>query len=352
MRGWSVAATLGAGLGLAASANVDATKIREPLVIAHRGASGERPEHTALAYQLAIAQGADFIEPDLVPTRDGHLVVRHENNIASTTDVARRPEFADRRSRKTIDGVEQEGWFTEDFTLAELKSLRAIERLPRLRPGNTDYDGKAEILTFAEAIAIAKEGSAATGRTIGVYPETKHPSYFSSIGLPLEDRLLRALDEAGWNHAEAPVFIQSFEPGNLRALSKRTKVKTILLIAQKGAPADQSYPSYQAMLSADALREVAGFAHGIGPELSLILSPDDQPTPLIEHVHAAGLKVHVWTLRAENFFLPEHYRVDTDPTTTGRLETLIHRLIALGVDGYFTDFPAMGVAARSSYRPE
>jgi glycerophosphoryl diester phosphodiesterase len=204
----------------------------KPIVIAHRGASGLRPEHTLGAYELAIDQGADFIEPDLVPTRDGVLVARHENNIADTTDVAAHPEFARRKATKTIDGQPQTGWFTEDFTLAELKTLRAKERLPKLRPGNTAYDGQFQVPTLDEVIALAKR------RGVGIYPETKHPSYFRSIGLPLEDRLLAALRTAGWDSAHAPVFIQSFEVANLKALRPRTGVRLIQLMDAAGAPAD------------------------------------------------------------------------------------------------------------------
>ena len=200
-------------------------KADKVIVIAHRGASGERPEHTLLSYQRAIEQGADFIEPDLVPTKDGVLVARHENNIADTTDVADHPEFAARRTTKTIDGEKLTGWFTEDFTLAELKTLRAKERLPKLRPGNTKYDGQAAIPTLDDVIALAKRASKETGRTIGIYPETKHPTYFASIGLPLEQRLVDKLKAAGWDRADAPVFIQSFEVDNLKKLKTMTRVR-------------------------------------------------------------------------------------------------------------------------------
>jgi glycerophosphoryl diester phosphodiesterase len=193
-----------------------------PIIIAHRGASAERPEHTLAAYARAIEQGADFIEPDLVPTKDHQLVARHENEISGTTDVASRPEFAARKTTKTIDGETITGWFTEDFTLAELKTLRARERLPELRPGNTAFDGQQEIPTLAEIIALAKAESARTGRTIGIYPETKHPSYFRSLGLALEPVLLAELTRAGWTTREAPVFIQSFEVDNLKALKALT----------------------------------------------------------------------------------------------------------------------------------
>ncbi|WP_404336535.1 glycerophosphodiester phosphodiesterase [Sphingomonas sp. MMS12-HWE2-04] len=322
----------------------------KPLLIAHRGASGERPEHTLLSYELAIAQGADFIEPDLVPTKDGVLVARHENNITDTTDVAAHPEFATRKATKTIDGETMTGWFTEDFTLAELKTLRARERLPELRPGNTAYDGKAEIPTFDEIIALAKRASKATGRTIGIYPETKHPSYFASIGLPLEARLLAKLQEAGWDSADAPVFIQSFEVNNLIALKQRTKVRLIQLMDASGGPADKAEPSYAAMATPAGLRKVAAYAYGIGPARAMILPPSGTATSLVADAHAAGLRVHPWTFRAENVFLSPAYRTGA-PAEHGRLAEEIRYFIGLGVDGFFTDFPHIGFEARAAAAP-
>ncbi|RYY26014.1 MAG: glycerophosphodiester phosphodiesterase [Sphingomonadales bacterium] len=318
------------------------------LIIAHRGASGERPEHTLMAYELAIQQGADYIEPDLVPTKDGHLVVRHESNITETTDIAQHPEFAMRRTTKTIDGVKETGWFTEDFTLAELKTLRAIERLPQMRPANTKYNGQAEIPTIEEVIALAKRASAETGRTIGIYPETKHPTYFASIGLALEPKLLAALKAAGWDRADAPVFIQSFEVDNLKALHKQTRVRLIQLIKPATAPADGSYASYREMVAPDALKQIAEYAYGIGPELTLILAPDGKPTTLIDDAHALGLKLHPWTFRAENAFLHTSYRTGTNPAEHGRLLEEIKFFIDLGVDGFFTDYPYIGAQARAS----
>ncbi len=320
------------------------------LIIAHRGASGERPEHTMLAYQRAIDQGADYIEPDLVPTKDGVLVARHENNIADTTDVATHPEFAARKATKTIDGETMTGWFTEDFTLAELKTLRAKERLPQLRPGNAAFDGQADIPTFDEIIALAKRASAATGRTIGIYPETKHPSYFASIGLPTDARLVATLKAAGWDRADAPVFIQSFEVDNLKRLKAMTKVRLIQLMAASGAPADHAASSYAAMATPAGLRAVAAYAYGIGPDKAMILPaiPGATPTALIADAHAAGLKVHPWTFRAENIFLSPDYRVPGTPATHGRIEDEIRAFIGYGVDGLFTDYPYKGASARAS----
>lgn len=318
-----------------------------PIVIAHRGASGERPEHTLAAYDLAIDQGADFIEPDLVPTKDGILVARHENDITDTTDVADHPQFADRKTTKTIDGAKHSGWFTEDFTLAELKTLRAKERLPLLRPDNSHFDGRYEIPTLAEIIALAKRRSAETGRVIGIYPETKHPTYFALIGLPLEDRLIAELTAAGWNDADAPVFIQSFEVNNLKALATKTGVRLIQLVASSGAPADGAHTSYAEMVTPAGLRAVAAYATGIGPEKTLVIDGDGNPTTLVADAHATGLLVHPWTFRAENYFLPGKDRSGINPRAHGRLDDEIARHLAAGVDGFFTDFPYAGVAARN-----
>ncbi|WP_082730915.1 MULTISPECIES: glycerophosphodiester phosphodiesterase [unclassified Sphingomonas] len=324
--------------------------LHPPIVIAHRGASGERPEHTIAAYTLAIEQGADFIEPDLVPTKDGVLVARHENNITDTTDVAAHPEFADRRTTRTIDGETMTGWFTEDFTLAELKTLRARERLPRLRPDNVRHDGRFEVPTLAEVIALAQQHTAKTGRRIGIYPETKHPGYFASIGLPIEPALVAQLNAAGWDDADAPVFIQSFEVENLKRLKGMTGVRLIQLIADQGAPADGSYPSYAAMTTPDALRRIAAYAWGIGPAKGLVQPGDGPVTTLVRDAHAAGLGVHPWTFRAENFFLPASLRRGDDPAAHGDLSAEIARFLDLGVDGVFSDFPYAAVRARDAAR--
>jgi len=337
----------GAALGQDHAMHGKADKV---IVIAHRGASGERPEHTLLSYQRAIEQGADFIEPDLVPTKDGVLVARHENNIADTTDVADHPEFAARRTTKTIDGEKLTGWFTEDFTLAELKTLRAKERLPKLRPGNTKYDGQAGIPTLDDVIALAKRASKETGRTIGIYPETKHPTYFASIGLPLEQRLVDKLKAAGWDRADAPVFIQSFEVDNLKKLKKMTRVRLIQLMAGSGGPADGAQPSYKAMATPEGLKAVAAYAYGIGPELTMIQPASGPATTLVTDAHAAGLRLHPWTFRAENFFLLPDYRSGANPVDHGRLKDEILYFIGLGVDGFFTDFPHVGVEARDAPR--
>lgn len=320
-----------------------------PIVIAHRGASGLAPEHTIFAYRLAIEQGADFIEPDLVLTADNVFIARHENDITGTTDVSTRPEFAGRKTTKIIDGASHTGWFAEDFTLREIKTLRAKERLPKFRPASAKYDGAFQIPTLAEVIALAKEESRLTGRTIGIYPETKHPSYFQSIGKPMEAKLVAELKKAGWDSADAPVFIQSFEVNNLKALKSMTKVRLIQLMDAAGGPADAGKngvaASYAAMATPEGLRAVATYAYGIGPNKNLIWDGKAAPTALVADAHAAGLRLHPWTFRAENAFLPAVYRNGTDPATHGNIAAEITAYLKLGIDGFFTDFPLNGVNA-------
>ncbi|WP_373476852.1 glycerophosphodiester phosphodiesterase [Sphingorhabdus sp.] len=320
------------------------------IVIAHRGASGERPEHTLASYALAIEQGADFIEPDLVLTKDGILVARHENEISETTDVASKAEFADRKTTKIIDGQSMTGWFTEDFTLAELKTLRAKERLPQLRQANMAYDGQFEVPTFEEILELAKAKSKDTGRTIGVYPETKHPGYFASIGLPHEAPLLTLLNAFGHVEKSSPVFIQSFEVENLKALRGKTKLRLIQLMDEKGSPADRSDLSYPAMATPEGLKTVASYADGIGPNKALviprtILGNLDTPTNLVSDAHNAGLAVHPWTFRRENYFLPLSAKSGLDPRDPGDIASEIRAFLAAGVDGIFSDNPAQAISA-------
>lgn len=336
---------------MSACASVPAAQTPAPIVIAHRGASADRPEHTLAAYRLAITQGADFIEPDLVLTKDGVLVARHENEIGETTDVASRPEFAARRTTKQIDGRPVTGWFTEDFTLAELRTLRARERLPQLRPANTAFDGQEPIPTFAEVIALAQAESARLGRPIGVYPETKHPTYFDGLGLPFDRPLIAALEAAGWNRADAPVFIQSFEVGNLQRLSGQTRVRLVQLLAAEGAPFDQPRTPYAAMTTPEGLKAIARYAAGIGPQKDLLIPRAAEgrlgaPTDLAVRARAAGLLVHPWTFRPENFFLPLERRTGASPIARGDGAGEIAAFLALGVDGVFADHPADAVAAR------
>ena len=320
-----------------------------PLVIAHRGASAYRPEHTLSAYGLAIGMGADYIEPDLVSTSDHQLVARHENEISGTTDVASHPEFAARRTTKAIDGAELTGWFTEDFTLAELKTLRAVERIPALRPANTAFDGRFEIPTLQEVIDLAKEAG------VGIYPETKHPTYFASIGLPLEEPLLAALRDAGWDDAAAPVFIQSFEVSNLQELSRRTSVRLVQLTSGKGRPYDFTAAgdprTYADITSPRGLEEVARYASGLGPEKRQVVPRDEEqritePTSLIDDAHRAGLVVHPYTLRPENSFLPADFREGDDPAARGDQPAELALFYRLGVDGVFADNADTAVAVR------
>lgn len=312
-------------------------------IIAHRGASGERPEHTRAAYLLAIDQGADFIEPDLVMSRDGVLIVRHENEIGGTTDVADHPEFADRRTTRTIDGVPTSGWFTEDFTLAELKTLRARERLPALRPANAAFDGREPILTFQEVIDIAREASARTGRIIGIAPELKHPSYFEARGLLMVDAFVAALELNGLTGPEAPILVQCFEVEPLRRLADRIDGPLLQLMSADGGPFDRPDLTYGAMATPEGLADISHYAAAVGVETSLILPRDAAgrslpATSLVADAHTAGLKVVVWTLRAENAFLPLEHRTDA---ALGDLGAYLRAFQALGVDAVFTDFPAM-----------
>jgi len=326
----------------------------DPIIIAHRGASGERPEHTLEAYRLAIEQGADFIEPDLVLTKDGVLVARHENEIGSTTDIADLPEYAVRKTTKTIDGREITGWFTEDLTFAELKTLRAKERLPELRGDNRQYDGRFEVPSLQEILQLLKEHEDKTGKRIGVYPETKHPSYFASIGLPHEAALLRLLDEYGFTGADDPVFIQSFEVGNLKALNAKTDIRLVQLIADRGGPPDQDGLLSEQMISVDGLKDIALYADGIGAAKSLVMRINvagqlGKPTGLIGKAHRAGLLVHPWTFRRENYFLPVQHKSGNDPAASGDLRGEIGAYLAAGVDGVFADNPREAAATRDIF---
>ncbi|WP_337187364.1 glycerophosphodiester phosphodiesterase [Phenylobacterium sp.] len=336
------AATTLAAAGLAATPATARAPIARPLVIAHRGASGERPEHTLAAYRLAIEQGCDFIEPDLVATKDGHLVVRHENEISGTTDVAARPEFAARKAGKLIDGETVSGWFTEDFTLAELKTLRARERLPALRRGSAAFDGQETVPTYQEVIDLAKTEGERVGRVIGTYPEMKHPTYFAGIGLPLEARLAGLLKANGLDARDAPVFVQCFEVEPLKAFAKLSRARRVMLVARGPSPVD--------VTTASGLKAIAAFADGVGPEWPLAVPIVDgalgPPTDLVRDAHAVGLAVHPWTVRAENAFLPKALQRGVGPAAHGDVAALLKALYAAGVDGVFTDFPAAAVAAR------
>ncbi|MBH2008594.1 MAG: glycerophosphodiester phosphodiesterase [Xanthomonadaceae bacterium] len=330
------------------------------LVIGHRGASALRPEHTLEAYARAIEDGANVIEPDLVSTRDGVLVARHENEISGTTDVASKPEFAARKTTKLIDNVSTTGWFTEDFTLAELQTLRARERIPLNRPANTAFDGQFRVPTFQAVMDLAKAKTRETGRTIAIYPETKHPSHFKSIGLPLEQRLVDALDANGYRGQSAPVFIQSFEVANLKEIRQLTDVRIVQLLSASGRPEDFRLAgdarTYADISSASGLREVAAYANGIGPDKNMVIPRNAHnrlgtPTSLVADAHAAGLVVHPYTFRPENPFLPADLRRGSaaSPSERGDLAAEISAYLRAGIDGFFTDDPAIGRAALDSF---
>ena len=321
-------------------------------VFGHRGASGYRPEHTLESYALAARLGADHIEPDLVPTRDGALVCRHENEISTTTDIARRPEFADRRTSKVVDGRRETGWFTEDLTLAELRTLRATERIPELRPDNAAHDGCYGVPTFQEVLDLADALSAELGRPVGVAPETKHPSYFARLGLALEPLLVDALNSHGANSADAGVVVQSFEVGNLRELDAVVDVPLLQLLADSGAPQDlveSGDPRTYADLSTpEGLGEVATYADYIGPDAGLVLPTDERgflaaPTRLVADAHREGLRVLPYTVRAENAFLPADFRSRGGPAEHGDVRGYHLALREQRIDAIFTDHPDTAV---------
>jgi glycerophosphoryl diester phosphodiesterase len=327
------------------------------LIIGHRGSAGYRPEHTLAAYELGARMGADYVEPDLVTTKDHVLVARHEPNITDTTDVASHPEFASRKTTKTIDGVTQTGWFTDDFTLAELKTLRAKERLPDVRQRNTLYDGRYQVPTFQEVIDLVKRLDRELHRDIGIYPETKHPTYFRAEGLPLEELLVQTLNRNGLNHHGAKVFVQSFEISNLKALNKVLRVPLVQLLDSPNVkPGDVlaagGTTTYGDLATGAGLKGVAKYADGVGPFKDYIIPRDASghslaPTSFVADAHAAGLVVHPYTFRNENQFLPLEDRRGADPNAYGNAFAEDQRFFAAGVDGIFTDNPDTGVAARN-----
>ncbi|MER7275541.1 glycerophosphodiester phosphodiesterase [Dactylosporangium sp. NPDC000244] len=341
--------------GTAPATSTDRHRPARPLVIGHRGASGHRPEHTLASYRLAIDLGADYIEPDLVPTKDGQLVARHENEIGGTTDVSTKPQFASRKTTKTIDGLTVTGWFTEDFTLAELKTLRAVERLPSVRPHNTIYNGLFEVPTFQEVIDLARVEGKRVGRTIGVYPETKHPTYFNSIGLALEPLVARVLKRNGLAGRTAAVFLQSFEPTSIRKLRGLVDTPSVVLLDATGQPFDfrtSGDPRTWADLAKPAgLDYLKAFTDGVGATKNLVVARDSAgnllaPTPLIGDAHARGLKVHAWTFRNENQFLPLNLRTGDDPNAWGNVLEEIGVFLAAGLDGLFADYADTAAMAR------
>jgi glycerophosphoryl diester phosphodiesterase len=348
-------------LMITASADADPGSPAEasPIVFGHRGAAGYRPEHTVASYELAARMGADFIEPDLVSTKDGHLVVRHEPEIGGTTDVADHPEFADRKTTKVIDGTSYTGWFTDDFTLAELKTLRAKERLPDVRQRNTIYDGRYEIPTLQEVIDLRAKLSKELGRTVGIVPEVKHSSYFKAEGLAIEPRLVQALRENGLDKADSPVVVQSFETTNLKELNREIDVPLVALLDSPTViPGDVQAAggtsTFADLATPAGLKGLAEFADWVGPSKSYIIPTDaagewQAPTSFVDDAHAAGLKVVPYTFRNENQFLPPSLRSSADPNAYGDAFSEYKAFFDLGVDGVFSDNPDTAVAARAEW---
>ncbi|WP_071898618.1 glycerophosphodiester phosphodiesterase [Cystobacter ferrugineus] len=338
------------------------------LVVGHRGASALRPEHTLASYRKAVEDGADIIEPDLVSTKDGVLVARHENEISGTTNVAAVEKFASRKTTKMIDGKPLTGWFTEDFTLEELKELRARERIPAVRPGNTQYDDQYEIPTLAEVIALAKELSQSSGRTIHLYAETKHPTYFQSVNLPLEDKLIEALRADDFTRTTATVYIQSFEVANLKDI--RAKIgtsqpnwKLVQLMEEASLqPYDfvvaKDARTYADLMTEAGMKEIATYAQGVGPYKRSIIDVDAntgaflKPSSLVRNAHAANLIVHPYTFRPENSFLPAPLKASGPDSTHNEAGAIkeIQAYLDAGIDGFFTDDPAVGREAVDTYK--
>ncbi|USX22342.1 glycerophosphodiester phosphodiesterase [Oxalobacteraceae bacterium OTU3REALA1] len=333
---------------------------KKPLVFAHRGASALRPEHTLASYAKAIADGADYVEPDLCSTKDGVLVARHEAYLSETTDVASHPQFASRKTRKTIDGEPHDGWFVDDFTLAELKTLRAVERIPAYRPGSAQYNGMFQVATFEEIIDFVAAEAAARGRIIGIVPELKHSTYFASVGLPLEDRFLSILDAHDYTRRN-PVEIQSFEVANLKylrgKLGRRANLRIMqLVIGQDVRPIDVAAAggklTFAQMCTPAGLRDIAQYADVVAPPTRSIipLKKDGslaEPSSLVDDAHKAGLRVEPWTFRPENQFLAADFRDSGSLQARNEAGSIaeMKRYIAVGLDGFFTDDPALGRAA-------
>ncbi|MGW7578186.1 glycerophosphodiester phosphodiesterase [Streptomyces sp. NPDC054765] len=331
-----------------------------PLIVGHRGASGYRPEHTFGSYQLALDMGADVIEQDLVPTKDGHLVCRHENDITATTDVSAHPAFADRKTTKTVDGVKLTGWFTEDFTLAELKTLRAKERIPGTRQHNTLYDGVWDVPTFEEVLQWAEREGRKRGRHVWLHIETKHPTYFRKLGLGLEERVAKALRAHGRHKKNSPNFLQSFEPSSLQRLGKLVGCPKIVLL---DTPDTQPWDFTEAgdprkvadLIKPEGLKWLAGFAQGIGPDLTVIIPRDKdgklgKPTSVVKDAHAAGLVLHPYTVRNENTFLPVDFRRGSDPNAYGDSLAYFKAVLGTGIDGLFSDNCDTALLAAAEFR--
>ncbi|WP_255447676.1 glycerophosphodiester phosphodiesterase family protein [Schumannella sp. 10F1B-5-1] len=332
----------------------DLTAASRPLVIGHRGASGYRPEHTESAYRLAFEQGADAVEPDLVATRDGVLVIRHENEISGTTDVARRPEFADRRATKVIDGQKLTGWFTEDFDWDELATLRAVERLPKVRPASAGHDGAEPMLRLVDLLRLVDECQEVAGRMLRLVAEIKHAHYFASIGLPLDE--LFALEIAGWDAAADRLIVESFEQSVLTKVRERgVPGRIVYLIEADGAAPDLvardgvNALSYAAQIGPRGLPALVGQVDGVSLAKSLVITSEDdevESTGAVERISASGLDVFTWTLRAENRFLTRAARLGGGKEAVGDWRTEFRAIYDTGVAGVFADQPDLAVAVR------
>lgn len=332
----------------------------ELIIIAHRGASGYIPEHTLAAYAVAATMGAEYLEPDVVMTKDGHLIARHDNELGLTTDVSHHPEFASRLRTQSVDGTTVTGWFTEDFTLEEIKSLRAIERIPKIRPGNARMDYAFEVPTMEEIIELAKGLEISLNRPIGIYPEIKHPTHFQRLGLPMEKPLVDLLHFHDYNGPDAPIIIQSFEVSNLKELKQITDIRLIQLMAAPATrqPFDQALLgtglTYSQMATAEGLREIATYAYAVGPDKQYIIPRDSNntlgnTTTFVVDAHAVGLKVHPYTFRSENEFLPTEFQSDNPtPDGIGNAEGEIKAFLNAGIDGLFADQPDDAIRARSN----
>jgi glycerophosphoryl diester phosphodiesterase len=327
-------------------------------IFGHRGAAGYRPEHTLASYELAARMGADYIEPDLVTTKDGQLVARHEPEIGGTTDVADHPEFASRKTTKNLDGTPTTGWFTEDFTLAELKTLRAKERIPDIRQRNTIYNGKYQIPTFQEVIDLSRRLSRELHREIGIVPEIKHSTYFRSQGKAIEPTFVSILNRNGLNRTDAKVVLQSFEVTNLVELRRVLKIQFVQLTSATGAPFDfiaKGDPrTYADIVSPAGLRDVAKYAQWLGPDKNQVIPRNaagflQAPTSLVADSHKAGLKVVAYTFRAENTFLPADFRSSATPNDYGNIFGEFEKFFAAGLDGVFTDNTDTAVEVRNNF---
>jgi glycerophosphoryl diester phosphodiesterase len=334
-----------------------------PLIIGHRGAPGYRPEHTRSSYELAFALGADAVEPDIVATKDGVLVLRHENEISGTTDVGSRTEFADRRTTKNIDGTDLTGWFTEDFTWDELATLRSRERIPQLRPSSASFDGSAGILRLTDLFEIIDEASEAQGRQLGLVAEIKHATYFESVGLPLDDLVTSALSQSFWADGSG-LIVESFEKTVLAQMHARgLTARYIYLLEEKGRPFDEvAVHGKKALKYADVITDagldalaagVNGFAvDGISVDKAMLFAgaADGDTNDLVARAHRLGLDVFTWTLRPENKFLNPYFRTEGEPSEFGNWEVEFDSILGTGIDGVFCDHPDLGFAARQARR--